>query len=54
MSNETIESNVVTDDLLPIVPVRNLVVFPGAVTHVAIGRDISVRAAELAVKEERK
>jgi len=42
------------DDLLLVLPVRNLVVFPGAVTQVALGRDISIAAAQEAVKNERK
>src|ERR1044071_5241076 len=36
-------------DVLLIVPVRNVVMFPGAVTQVALGRDISMRAAQEAV-----
>ena len=51
--SEEMDQPVVTDDLLPILPVRNLVVFPGAVSHISIGRDISVAAAEAAVKQER-
>jgi ATP-dependent Lon protease len=41
------------DDVLLILPVRNLVVFPGAVTQVALGRDISIAAAREAVASER-
>ena len=44
----------VTDDMLMIVPVRNVVIFPGAVSHVSIGREMSVAAAEQAVADERK
>ena len=36
-------------DVLLIVPVRNVVMFPGAVTQVALGRDMSMRAAQEAV-----
>ena len=36
-------------DVMLIVPVRNVVMFPGAVTQVALGRDISMRAAQEAV-----
>ncbi len=43
----------VPKDLLPVIPVRNLVVFPGAVTHLSIGRDLSVSAAEIGVEEGR-
>jgi ATP-dependent Lon protease len=37
-------------DVLLVVPVRNVVVFPGAVTQVALGRDLSIRAAQEAVQ----
>jgi ATP-dependent Lon protease len=42
------------DDVLLVLPVRNLVVFPGAVTQVALGREISIAAAREAVTNERK
>jgi ATP-dependent Lon protease len=42
------------DDVLPVVPVRNLVVFPGEVAHVSIGRKVSIEAARLAVAQSRK
>jgi ATP-dependent Lon protease len=42
------------DDLVVILPVRNVVVFPGAVTQVGLGRDLSIRAAEEASKNGRK
>jgi len=42
------------DDTLLIIPVRNLVIFPGEVSHISIGREISIGAAELAVKEGRQ
>ncbi len=42
------------EDILLIVPVRNLVMFPGAVTQVALGRDISINAAREAVQHGRK
>jgi ATP-dependent Lon protease len=38
------------DDALILVPVRNLVLFPGMVLPVTIGREISVAAAQAAVK----
>ncbi len=37
-------------DVLLVVPVRNLVMFPGAVTQVTLTRDFSMRAAQEAVK----
>jgi ATP-dependent Lon protease len=42
------------EDVLLIVPVRNVVMFPGAVTTVALGRDISMRAAQEAVQHGHK
>ena len=42
------------EDVLLLVPVRNLVMFPGAVTQVALGRDISIRAAQEAVQHGHK
>jgi ATP-dependent Lon protease len=42
------------DDVLVIVPVRNVVVFPGAVAQVTLGRELSVAAAQEAVRNERK
>jgi ATP-dependent Lon protease len=42
------------DDVLVIVPVRNVVVFPGAVAQVTLGREVSVAAAQEAVRNERK
>ncbi len=42
------------EDVLLIVPVRNVVMFPGAVTQVALGRDISMRAAQEAVQHGHK
>jgi len=47
-------TSTITDDLLAIIPVRNVVIFPGAVSHISIGRELSVAAAELAANEGRK
>jgi ATP-dependent Lon protease len=52
-SRETSASRL-TDDVLLILPVRNVVVFPGAVTQVALGRELSIAAAKEAVSTERK
>jgi ATP-dependent Lon protease len=41
------------DDVLLILPVRNLIVFPGAVTQVALGREVSIAAAKEAVNNGR-
>src|SRR6188474_2895868 len=43
-----------SDDMLIIVPVRNLVLFPGTVVPVAINRERSLAAAQEAVRAERK
>jgi ATP-dependent Lon protease len=42
------------DDILLILPVRNVVLFPGAVTEVALGRDVSIAAVKEAVSNDRK
>jgi ATP-dependent Lon protease len=44
----------IPDDVLVILPVRNLVVFPGAITQIALGRDVSIIAAKEAVEYNRK
>jgi ATP-dependent Lon protease len=54
MDNEQTSLPVVTEDVLPVVPVRNLVVFPGGVSHISIGRQLSIAAAELALKHGRR
>jgi ATP-dependent Lon protease len=54
VNTERTNQTILPDDLLPVVPVRNVVVFPGAVTHISIGREMSTAAAELAVRQERK
>jgi len=48
------DSSRLQDDVLLVLPVRNLVVFPGAVTQVALGREISIAAVNEAVKNERR
>lgn len=61
--NEEIENAVIgtddqetrlPEDVLLILPVRNLVTFPGAVSQVSLGREMSVAAVEEAVKNNRK
>ena len=44
----------VTDDMLLILPVRNLVLFPGTVMPVAVNRERSLAAAQEAVRANRK
>ena len=41
------------DDVLVIVPVRNMVLFPGLIVPIAIGRESSIAAAQYAAKHER-
>lgn len=41
------------DDAMVIVPVRNMVLFPGMVMPISIGRERSINAAQYAVKAER-
>ncbi len=52
-TEETSESRL-PEDVLLVLPVRNLIVFPGAVTQVALGRDVSIAAAREAVQNDRK
>ena len=42
----------IPDDALVIVPVRNMVLFPGMVVPIAIGRERSIAAAQYAIKQE--
>lgn len=44
----------ISDDMLIILPVRNLVLFPGTVMPVAINRERSLAGAQEAVRTERK
>ncbi|MEO0973451.1 MAG: LON peptidase substrate-binding domain-containing protein, partial [Pseudomonadota bacterium] len=53
-SQEVTPAARVPDDLLLVLPLRNQIVFPGAVTQVALGRDISIAAAREAVTHQRK
>jgi ATP-dependent Lon protease len=48
------ETTRVPEDVLLILPVRNLIVFPGAVTQVALGREISIKAAQEAFEHGHK
>ncbi len=38
------------DDVLLVLPVRDLVLVPGAVTQIALGREVSIAVASLAHK----
>src|SRR5437868_14114266 len=47
-------ASTVTDDMLIVLPVRNLVLFPGTVLPVAINRERSLAAAQEAVRAHSK
>ncbi len=47
-------NRVVSDDMLIILPVRNLVLFPGVVSPVSMARERTVAGAQEAVRAERK
>src|ERR1043165_2139406 len=53
-ADKAVAASTVSDDMLIIVPVRNLVLFPGTVVPVAINRERSLAAAQEAVRAERK
>ena len=44
---------VLPEDAMVIVPVRNMVLFPGMILPISIGRERSIKAAQFAVKTER-
>lgn len=50
MTAETVK---IPDDALIIIPVRNMVLFPGAIAPIAIGRPKSIAAAQQALREQR-
>lgn len=43
-----------SEDVLIILPVRNVVTFPGAISQLSLGREISIAAVEEAVRNKRK
>jgi ATP-dependent Lon protease len=51
---QTEQSVSLPEDVLLILPVRNVVMFPGQVSQVQLGRDISIRAAQEAVQHGHK
>ncbi len=51
--NDTPKSRL-PDDVLLVLPVRDLVLFPGAVTQIALGREVSIAVAQEAVRNDRK
>ncbi|MGV7218089.1 endopeptidase La [Bradyrhizobium sp. UFLA05-112] len=59
MANEQTETTVTTeaakipDDALIVIPVRNMVLFPGVIAPIAIARPKSIAAAQQALREQR-
>jgi ATP-dependent Lon protease len=51
---ETVAAQATNEDVLLILPVRNVVLFPGVVLPITIGRDKSLAAAQEAVRTQRK
>ncbi|MFS8607247.1 MAG: endopeptidase La [Gammaproteobacteria bacterium] len=47
-------STQIPEDVLLIVPVRNIVMFPGAVTQISLGREMSINAAREVVNDGHK
>src|SRR5215203_5476279 len=53
-SNAVQDTPKISDEMLIVLPVRNLVLFPGTVLPVAVNRERSLAAAQEAVRAERK
>ena len=53
--NETDEQdkNLVVPDTLPLLPLRNTVLFPGVVLPITVGRDKSIKAVTEAYKKDK-
>src|SRR5437868_12208912 len=51
---KAVDTSTVSDDMLIILPVRNLVLFPGTVLPVTINRERSLAGAQEAVRAQRK
>lgn len=49
-----LQASVISDDMLIVLPMRNLVLFPGTVLPVAMKREQTVAAAQEAVRTQRK
>lgn len=52
-ASQSAQALAIPDDAMVIVPVRNMVLFPGLVVPIAIGRKSSIAAAQYAIKRER-
>ena len=44
----------VTENLLPILPLRDIVVFPNMIVPLFVGRDKSIKALEAVMSEDKK
>jgi len=53
-SDALVTTNVISDDMLIILPVRNLVLFPGVVVPVSLSREMTIAGAEEAARTGRK
>jgi ATP-dependent Lon protease len=53
-SEAIVTTNVISDDMLIILPVRNLVLFPGVVLPVNLSREMTVAGAQEAARTGRK
>ena len=52
-ASNAVQQPALPEDALVLVPVRNLVLFPGLIVPVVIGRERSIAAAQYAVRQER-
>ncbi len=44
----------ITENLLPILPLRDIVVFPNMIVPLFVGRDKSIKALETVMNEDKK
>ncbi len=51
--NENEDKNLVIPDIIPILPLRNTVLFPGVVLPITVGRDKSIKAVNEAYKADK-
>jgi ATP-dependent Lon protease len=47
------DKNLIIPDILPILPLRNTVLFPGVVLPITVGRDKSIKAVNDAYKQDK-
>jgi len=51
--NDEQDKNLVIPDTLPLLPLRNTVLFPGVVLPITVGRDKSIKAVNEAYKNDK-